>query len=76
MTEHSAEEVQETEYAPALLKPGMIFGDDQRPPLNVIESPVVVTAMQKCEEVHEIEIRNFGPTLWLDVHLVPLNDRI
>jgi hypothetical protein len=75
MTEHSAADTQETEYAPALLKAGMCSGSDQLPPLNVIESPVVVTAMQNFEAVHETEISHFGAEPWLGVHLVPLKDR-
>jgi hypothetical protein len=76
ITEHSAAVAQETEYAPALLKAGMSLGSDQLPLWNVIESPVVVTAMQNREAVHETEIRNFGAEPWLGVHLVPLNDSI
>ena len=76
MTEHSAVDTQDTEYAPALLKSGMRLGSDQLPLWNVIESPVVVTAMQNLEAVHETEIRNFGAEPWLGVHLVPLNDSI
>jgi hypothetical protein len=76
MTEHSAADTQETEYAPALLKAGMSLGGDQLPLWNVIESPVVVTAMQNFEAVHETEISNFGAVPWLGVHFFPLNDRI
>ena len=76
MTEHSPADTQETEYAPALLKAGMSLGGDQLPLWNVIESPVVVTAMQNFEAVHETEISNFGAVPWLGVHFFPLNDRI
>jgi hypothetical protein len=76
MTEHSAADTQETEYAPALLKAGMSLGGDQLPPSNVIESPMVVTAMQNLEAVHEIEISHFGAVPWLCVHFLPLNAKI
>ena len=76
MTEHSAADTQEIEYAPALLKAGIGLGSDQIPLWNVVESPVVVTAMQNFEAVHETEISDFGPEPWLGVHLVPLNDKI
>jgi hypothetical protein len=76
MTEHSAADTQETEYAPALLKAGMGLGSDQLPLLNVIESPVVVTAIQNFETVHETEISHFGAVPWLGVHFFPLNDRM
>jgi hypothetical protein len=76
MTEHSAADTQETEYAPALLKAGMSLGGDQLPLWNVVEFPVVVTAMQNLEPAHETEISHFGPETWLGVHLVPLNAKI
>lgn len=76
MTEHSAADTQETEYAPAFLKAGMSLGDDQVPLWKVVESPMVVTAMQNLEAVHETEIIDFGPETRLGVHLVPLNARI
>jgi|SRR5665213_2715273 len=76
MTEHSAADTQETEYAPALLKAGMSLGGDQLPPWNVVESPVVVTAMQKLVAEHETEISHFGAVPWLGVHFLPLNAKI
>src|SRR5664280_456175 len=76
MTEHSAADTQETEYAPALLNAGMSLGDDQLPLWNVDESPVIVTAMQNFEAVQETEISLLGPERWLDVHLFPLNAKI
>ena len=76
MTEHSPADTQETEYAPALLKAGMNLGGVQRPLWNITESPVVVTAMQNLEAVHEIEISDFGAVPWLGVHFVPLNAMI
>ena len=76
MTVHSAADPQETEYAPALLKAVMGLGGDQLPLWNVVASPVVVTAMQNLDAVHETEISNFGPELSLGVHLVPLNAKI
>ncbi len=76
MTEHSAADTQETEYAPAFLKAGMGLGGDQLPPWNVVESPVVVTAMQNREAAQETEISDFGPETWLGNHLVPLNAKI
>jgi hypothetical protein len=75
MTEHSAGDTHDTEYAPAPLKAGMSLGRDQLPLRNVIESPLMVTAMQKCEAVHETEINIIGAALRLDVHLEPLNDK-
>ena len=76
MTEHSAADGHETEYAPAFLKAGMSLGGDQLPRWNVVESPVVVTAMQNLEAAHETEISDFGPLPWLGVHFLPLNAKI
>jgi len=76
MTEHSAAETQETEYAPALLKAVMGIGGDQLPLWNVVDSPVMVTAMQNFEAVHETEISHFGAEPWLGVHFFPLNAKI
>jgi hypothetical protein len=76
MTEHSTADTQDTEYAPALLKAGMSLGGDQLPLWNIIESPVVVTAMQNFEAVHETEISHFGAVPWLGVHFFPLNTKI
>jgi len=76
MTEHSAAETQETEYEKALFKAVMSLGGDQLPLWNVVESPVVVTAMQNLEAVHEIEISPFGAVPWLGVHFFPLNAKI
>ena len=76
MTEHSAWDTQEIEYAPALLKAGMSFGGDQLPLWNFVVSPVMVTAMQKLEAAHETEISPFGVEPRLGVHLKPLNAKI
>ncbi|HUZ41974.1 MAG TPA: hypothetical protein VMU68_11370 [Acidimicrobiales bacterium] len=76
MTEHSAADTQETEYAPALLKAGMTLGGDQLPLWNVVDAPVMATAMQNCEAVHETETSGPGSEPWLRVHLVPLNAKI
>jgi hypothetical protein len=76
MTEHSAADTQETEYAPALVKAGIGLDGDQLPLWNVVEFPVVVTAMQNLEAAHETEISPFGTEPLLSVHLVPLNAKI
>ena len=76
MTEHSAADTQETEYAPALLKAGMSLGGDQLPLRNVIDSPLMVTAMQNLDAAHETEISPFGAESRLGVHLRPLNAKI
>jgi hypothetical protein len=54
----------------------MGLGGDQLPPWNVIESPVVVTAMQNREAAQATEISDLGPETWLGIHLVPLNAKI
>ena len=76
MMEHSAADGHETEYAPALWKAGMSLGGDQLPLWNVVESPVVVTAMQNLEAVQETEISDFSRLPLLGVHFLPLNAKI
>ncbi len=76
MTEHSVLDTHETEYAPALLKAGMSLGGNQLPLWNVVDSPLMVTAMQNLEAAHETEIRPFSAEPRLGVHLRPLNAKI
>jgi len=54
----------------------MSLGGDQLPPWNVVDTPVVVTAMQNLDAAHETAISDFGPLPWLAVHFFPLNAKI
>jgi hypothetical protein len=76
ITEQLEAETQDTEYAASLVNAVIRFRGAQRPSLNTTDFPVVVTAMQNLDCVHETEIRYLGPELSLDVHFVPLNEKI